>query len=172
MDFSIKLTPESQKKIEDLARAGKLDLRPTLNVIGIGYRKEVDMIFDHQQPRGEGQRWPQLSDNPEGKGYATWKEKHYPGAPILVRSGDLKDSMVTRGAKGNISIIGKTGAVFGSSIPYGIYHDSDGPRTRLPRRNFSEPSDKRRNIWIKQIEDDVRHNFEVNGIKVEGAVMA
>lgn len=166
-DFSIKLTPESQRKIEALAKAGKLDLRPTLNIIGKGYRKEVKMIFDHQQPRNEGDRWPQLSPR-----YAAWKAIHFPGKPILVRTGNLRRSMTEEGAPGNINIIGKTGAVFGTSVPYGIYHDSDSPRTKIPRRNFSEASERRKKIWVDQIEKDIRHNFEVNGIKVEGAIMA
>lgn len=159
MNFDIKLTPEAQKKIDALARAGKIDFRPTLNVIGKGYRKEVEMIFSKQQPRGEGMRWPQLNQD-----YAEWKAKHFPGKPMLVRTGALKRSMVTEGAGGNITVISKTGAVFGSSISYGIYHDQGG--TRLPQRNFSEPSDRRRNIWVKQIQDDIIHNFEANGISV------
>jgi phage gpG-like protein len=167
MNFDIKLTPESQKKVDALARAGKIDLRPTLNVVGKGYRKEVEMIFAHQQPRGAGDRWPQLS--PE---YAEAKKKRWGDQPILVASGSLLASMIAEGAPGNISIISKNGAVFGTSISYGIYHDSDEPRKgNLPRRNFSEPSDKRREIWIEQIRRDIQHNFEVNGIVVDGEVI-
>jgi len=166
--LSIKLTPESQRKINALAKAGKLDLRPTMNVVGKGYRKEVGMIFDHEQPRGEKDRWAPLSDQ-----YAAWKAKRFPGAPILVQTGALRRSMTSEGAPGNINTIGKTGAVFGTSIPYGIYHDSDGQRkSKLPRRNFSEPSDRRRGIWMRQIEDNIRKNFTDNGINVEGGIMA
>ena len=162
MNFDIKISPESQKKLEALARAGKVDLRPTLRVIGTGYRKEVGMIFDKQQPRGAGLRWQALSED-----YAEWKERNYPGRPLLVRTGALKESMTVEGATGNITTIGKTGAVFGSNIAYGIYHDSDGSRTgKLPRRNFSEPSERRRMIWEQQITDGVKHSFEVNGIEV------
>lgn len=168
MKFDIKLTPESQKKIESLAKAGKIDLRPTLDVVGKGYRKEVDMIFGKQQPRGEAEKWPQLSNK-----YSEWKEKHFPGKGILVRTGTLKSSMTEEGAEGNISIIGKSGAVFGTSISYGIYHDSDEPRKgNLPRRNFSDPSDRRRMIWVEQIRKAIQHNFEVNGISVEGEIFA
>lgn len=168
MDFNIKLTADSQLKIDALARSGKVDLRPTLNVIGKGYRKEVAMIFGKQQPRAEGMRWPQLSEK-----YAEWKQKHFPGAPLLVRTGTLINSMTQEGVRGNISIIGKTGAVFGTSISYGIYHDSDEPRkSKLPRRNFSEPSDRRMAIWIEQIRKDIQHNFEVNGIEVKGEIFA
>ncbi len=168
MKFDIKLTDDSQKKIEGLAAAGKLDLRPTLRVIGTGYRKEVNLIFSKQQPRGEGQRWAPLSQR-----YAIRKAIEFPGAPMLVRHGTLLASMTVEGAPGNISIISKTGAVFGSSIYYGIYHDSDEvPRGTLPRRNFSEPSDRRRDIWIRQIIADIAHNFEVNGIQVDGDIIS
>lgn len=169
--FDIKLTPASQRLINRLKDAGKIDLRPTLNTIGTSYRKEVKIIFEKKQSRGEGMKWAPLSDNPEGKGYASWKAKHFPGRPILVRTGALKQSMITKGAEGNITAIGKTQAIFGTSIPYGIYHDSDKRRkSKLPRRNFSEPSERRMEIWKKQIEDDIRRNFESNGIKVEGAI--
>lgn len=166
--FDIKLTPASQRLINRLAKAGQIDLRPTLEVIGIGYRKEVSMIFSRQQPRGEDMKWPQLSEK-----YAAWKAVHYPGAPILVRTGSLRRSMVTKGAEGNITAIGKTKATFGTSIHYGIYHDSDNPRKgNLPRRNFSEPSDRRLDIWKGLIEKDLRRHLEKEGIKVEGALFA
>lgn len=163
MKMSIELTPESKRKVEGLAKAGKIDLRPTMNVIGIGYRKEVKGIFNKQQPRGEDQKWPQLSD-----AYRVWKEKHFPGMPLLVRTGALKESMVEQGAPGNITIIGKTSGIFGTTIPYGVYHDTGG--AKIPRRNFSEPNDARMQIWVDQIERALRHNFEQNGINVLGAI--
>jgi phage gpG-like protein len=163
--FRIKLTKESQRKIDNLARAGKVDLRPSLKVIGIGYRKEVDQIFSKQQPRGIGLRWPPLSEK-----YAEWKEKRFPGRPLLVRTGALKESMTQEGAQGNITAISKTSAIFGTSIHYGIYHDKGG--SKIPKRNFSEPSERRRLIWLDQIEKDIIHNFEQNGIDVEGSIFA
>ncbi len=171
MKFDIKLTAEAQAKVDGLLIAGKIDLRPTLAVIGIGYRKEVQQIFSKKQSREEGLRWPQLSDNPKGKGYKTWKEKHFPGKPLLVRTGKLLASMTQEGAEGNITIIGKSGATFGTSISYGIYHDSDEPRKNLPRRNFSTPSDRRLIIWLEQIRKSIQHNFEVNNIEVKGEII-
>lgn len=170
-NFDIKLTPESKRNIDNLVKAGKIDLRPTFNVIGIGYRKEVDLIFGKQQSRASGLRWAPLSDNPPGRGYATTKNRKFPGAPLLVVSGRLRDSMTKEGANGNISIINKTSGTFGTSIYYGIFHDSDEPRkSRLPRRNFSEPSEGRLKIFNQQIVEDIRHNFEINGIKVTGSI--
>lgn len=164
MDFEIKLTPESKKKLDGLARASKIDLRPVLKVVGIGYRKEVDMIFSRQQPRGKGARWPQLSTQ-----YAARKEQQYPGLPMLVRTGELLASMTSKGAPGNISLIAKSGAVFGSSVSHGIYHDEG--RGNNPIRNFSEPSERRKKIWIDQIERSLIHNFEKNGIDVQGSIL-
>lgn len=168
MAGGIQLTPESQLKVDGLIASGDLDLRPTLAVIGIGYRKEVALIFDHQQQRDSGLRWPQLSDNPPGKGYKTWKDRHYPDVGILVRTGTLLASMTEEGAEGNITVISRFGATFGTSISYGIYHDSEGPRNgRLPMRNFSDPSDARQEIWAEQIRDSIIHNFNVHGIQVD-----
>lgn len=163
MKFSIRLTPESEKIINRLEKSGEVDLRPTMRVIGVGYRKEVKSIFERQQPRGDGMKWASLSNS-----YHWWKSNNFPGAPLLVRTGRLKNSMVSEGAEGNITIIGKTGAVFGTSIFYGIYHDEGG--SVIPKRNFSEPSDRRMMIWIGQIEKALRHNFEQNGIEVSGAI--
>lgn len=168
MSEGIQLTPSSQAKVDGLIASGDLDLRPTLSVIGIGYRKEVALIFSHQQSRNTGDRWPQLSDNPAGKGYRTWKDKNYPGAGILVRSGDLLNSMTEEGVEGNITVISKFGAVFGTSISYAAYHDSNEPRSgNLPRRNFSEPSEGREEIFGQQIKDAIIHNFNVHGIEVD-----
>lgn len=160
---SIKLTSESKRIIEKLAKSGNIDLRPSMKVVGIGYRKEVKAIFSKQQPRAEGMKWPQLNEK-----YAEWKERNYPGQPLLVRTGALKSSMTEQGASGNITVISKIGAVFGSSVSYGIYHDKGG--SKIPKRNFSEVSERRKQIWINQIGKNIVHNFEQNGIQVEGAI--
>jgi phage gpG-like protein len=162
----IELTAESKRTLARLAKMGAVDLRPVMHTVGIGYRKEVKMIFDHQQPREPGLRWPPLSEP-----YATWKEKHFPGTEILFRTGVLKKSMTTIGAPGNITLIGKTEAVFGTSIPYGVYHDNRiDPRRKMPLRNFSEPGPRRRKIIMGQIEEDLIRVFRLNGIQVEGRI--
>lgn len=158
--FGIKLTPESKAKLDALSKMGNVDLRPVLNVISIGYRKEVSLIFDRKQSRGEGLRWAQLSPK-----YAEQKAKEYPGAPILVRTGRLKNSMISQGSDGNITVINKDSAIFGSSVPYGVYHDKGG--SKMPKRNFSDVSERRKNIWLGQIEDDLIRSFTLVGISVD-----
>ena len=75
--------------------------------------------------------------------------------------------MTQEGAAGNLTLIGKTNAIFGSFIKYGVYHDSSEPRTKMPRRNFSEPSDRRLLIFKKNITDNIIRSLNKEGIKVD-----
>lgn len=159
--LGIRLTKDSERITKNLIKKSNLDLRPSFKVIGIGYRKEVKAIFEKKQPRDAALRWRPLSQP-----YATIKEKLFPGRPILVRTGALKDSMTNKGAQGNITVIQSHRAVFGSTIFYGAFHD-DGTE-RMPRRNFSEPSERRAAIWKGQIERELKRQFRENGIRVSG----
>lgn len=163
MSNEIVLTEESKLLIKKLNQSGDIDLRPSFKVIGIGYRKEVKQIFDREQPRGLGLQWAPLS-----LPYARYKEKKYPGKGILERTGKLKRSMTKQASIGNISLIGNVSAVFGSSVFYGKFLDEG--TSKMPARNFSEPSDRRRKIWLDQIERDIIRQFEAKGIKVTGSI--
>lgn len=158
---AIVLTEKSKRLIKKLARAGKIDMRPIFKVVGIGYRKEIGQIFSKKQPRKTGLRWPQLSP-----AYVIQKERLFPGNPLLVRTGRLRLSMTVKGHPDNITLIGKTQAIFGSTVPYGVFHDQGG--TKIPKRNFSEPSDRRTKIWKDQITRGIRRSFEKEGINVTG----
>lgn len=156
------LTKQSERTLTKLALAGKVNFRGSFLSIGKSYRLEAKAIFQKQQPRDPGLRWPPLSEK-----YAKWKRIHFPGKPILVRTGELKDSMVNVTHPDNISKIGKFSAAFGSKVSYGIYHDSELPRRKLPRRNFSIPGPRRLEIFQKILEDDIIKQFKINGITVK-----
>ena len=73
--------------------------------------------------------------------YQKWKVKHFPatgpsGYPLLFRTGKLAASLLGPNNDGSISFIGKLSLIFGTSVAYGIYHQSDGARTKLPLRKF------------------------------------
>jgi phage gpG-like protein len=55
---------------------------------------------------------------------------------ILERTGKLGRSIFKKGSQGNIDRHRGGSAVFGTSIPYAIYHQSRNPRTKLPRRRM------------------------------------
>lgn len=73
--------------------------------------------------------------------YQKWKVKHFPetgpsGYPLLVRTGKLAASLLGPNNPGSISFVGKLSLIFGTSVAYGIYHQSDEPRTKIPLRKF------------------------------------
>jgi hypothetical protein len=160
---SLELTTQSKRNLRKLAKMQKISLRGGFKSIGASYRKEVKGIYNKQQPRLSGLRWPDLSED-----YAEQKAREYPGAPILVASGRLRDSMIKLNHPDNISKIGKLSASFGSSVPYGTYHDSLSPRRKLPLRNFSIPSEGRLENFRKVLEVTINKQFKANGIEVNG----
>lgn len=118
--------------------------------------------------KGSGQ-YPPLSPK-----YAARKAVTHPGAPILVRSGRLRDSLTNRGTSDTISQIGKLSLVTGTTVPYGIYHQSDEPRDRLPLRKFlfigpegrANPDNKTRGKlerWYGYIEAEVQRQLNQVG---------
>ena len=159
----IQLTKASQALLNRLSLLGKVDFRPVFNTISKDYKKEVNAIFNKQQPRQTDMKWEPLSDK-----YAQWKEKKYPGMPLLVRTGRLKSSMTKQGAD-NITLIGKISAVFGSSVPYGIYLDEG--TSKMPKRNFSEPSERALFRYKRNVESFLVNLFKQNGIEVTTGVL-
>jgi len=56
--------------------------------------------------------------------------------PLLVRTGSLSASLLSATAQGAVAIIGATELTIGTTIPYGVYHQSDAPRSKIPLRKF------------------------------------
>ncbi len=73
--------------------------------------------------------WPPLSAS-----YAAWKAKHYPGKPILRREDTLMNSLTWSGAPGpgGIATADESRAEWGTTVPYGIFHQRGGGH--LPKR--------------------------------------
>lgn len=56
--------------------------------------------------------------------------------PLLKRTGALEKSTTSPSAKGSVANIAPLSLIFGTSISYGIYHQSDAPRSKIPLRKF------------------------------------
>ncbi len=56
--------------------------------------------------------------------------------PLLVRTGRLANSLLGPNNPGSVSSITHLSLTFGTSVPYGIYHQSDEPRSKIPLRKF------------------------------------
>lgn len=103
------------------------DLRFAFGEISRDWFKSNTTIF---KLKGAG-LYPELSPD-----YKKQKNKTHPGAPIMVRSGRLRDSISGRPNSDSIVKIGKTGMILGTKVPYGVYHQSDAARSKIPLRKF------------------------------------
>lgn len=93
--------------------------------------------FDSQ---GEGS-WAPLSDD-----YATWKAVHYPGAPLMVREGDLSASMHGHGQFA-VTHMSRDGAAWGTRVKYAKAHQK-GSKKGLPARRLIQLNDAFRKDFI------------------------
>jgi len=91
--------------------------------------------------------------------------------PLLVRTGALAASLLGPNNKGSISKITPLTLSFGSSIKYGIYHQSDEPRKKIPLRKFlfigpeaptfaTSEQMGRAERWVGYIEDHFIRQFK------------
>lgn len=144
--YSIENDEKFQSALERAAKAAG-DLTTPLNQIGADFRKSRKAIF---ALRSAGQ-YPDLSTKP----FRAWWEKDeslrrfYPGGykeykqakfgfayPILKQTGRLEKSLTQKSHPENISNVNIDEAEFGTSVPYGVYHQSDSPRSKIPLRKF------------------------------------
>lgn len=96
--------------------------------------------------------------------------------PLLVRTGRLAKSMLGPSNAGSISKVTPLSLVFGTSVDYGIYHQSDVTRRKIPLRKFLfigpeaprfATSDQmgRLERWLGYIQDHVINTAKKAGLK-------
>ncbi len=95
--------------------------------------------------------------------------------PLLVRTGALAASVLGPGNPGSIARIEKLSMEFGTSIPYGVYHQSDDPRKKIPLRKFlfigpeapsfaTSEQQGRLERWIGYLGDHIERQFKKAGL--------
>lgn len=159
--YEIENDKEFAEKIKDAAeKVG--DLRVAFSIIAKDWRKSNAAQFSL---RGSG-LYPPLS-----KSYAELKQRKYGAKPILVRTGRLRDSVTGAGNSDSVLQINKTSMIIGTKTPYGIYHQSDAPRRKIPLRKFlfigPESPQAAQSIrtgrlerWISILEAEVKRKLE------------
>jgi phage gpG-like protein len=147
---------------------GVSDFRPIWPVISDDfYALEKDQ-FKSEGAEG-GEQWQELSE-----AYAGWKEVHYPGKPILQRSGDLYNSLTSANDPNAVMIAERRALTLGSKVPYAIYHQSPAPRKRLPRRpeimiTDKFRSDAMRNVQAMLVQMATNYGFRTGGLQPTAA---
>lgn len=89
------------------------DLTPIWPAIAEIFYERERALFSSE---GEGQ-WVQLSPS-----YGAWKSKHHPGLPLLVLTGNLRESMTGKGSPFSVYETTPHSLSVGSSVPYAIFH--------------------------------------------------
>jgi phage gpG-like protein len=116
-----------------IARNRVEDLSVPLGEIARDFYKSQKAIFMLKSPGG----YQDLSEQYKVQKKRGDKNHHgVPIYPILKRSGRLEYSITEPGSPENITVIGKDTLEIGTTVPYGVYHDSDTPRRKIPHRKF------------------------------------
>jgi len=109
------------------------DLRVPFGLILRDFYKSQQAIF---KLKGPGQ-YPDFKKGGSESRYAKAKFREVGFKyPLLVRSGALAASLLGPNNPGSISQITKLSLTIGTSIEYGIYHQSDKARSKIPLRKF------------------------------------
>ena len=67
------------------------DMRQSASAVFAWFHKSARDLFSSGGSSGKHGTWPALS--PE---YAKWKAKNYPGQPLMVRKGSLRDALTSK----------------------------------------------------------------------------
>lgn len=125
--FAIENEAEFSRQLDRLQELTS-DFRIPLNMIANDFYRSQKKIFTLKSAG----RYPELAQST-----IDYKEKfHGKGNawPILVMTGRLARSLLSKDGPEGEFRIGKQELIMGTSVPYAIYHQSDAPRSRLPQR--------------------------------------
>lgn len=160
--YSVAGVDRADGRLTGLEEAAR-DLTMAFLRIQESFEEEERKQFETEGAYGSG-GWAPLTDR-----YRAWKEKKYPGMPILTLKGPLGDSLTDEFAPGAVRRILPGMAEFGSSIAYGRAHQDGVPSRNLPARPPLEmlPGTKRR--WTLIIRAEIMAQAAVAEAHPRGA---
>lgn len=98
--------------------------------------------------------WAPLSER-----YEAWKERHYPGRPILVLTGRLRAALTTPNARGAIKQVTADTLILGAHVPVkggwnlaALHQQGTRKMPARPPLRLTEPQKKR---WVKYMHEHV-----------------
>lgn len=161
-------TVDNDKKFrEAIKRASEIsqDLRVPFGLILADFYKSQQAIF---KLKGAGKYPPFKGEKDPKTGLTQYQSQKIKKVgfdyPLLVRTGSLARSLLGPSNKGSIAKISALSLAFGTSIPYGIYHQLGG--TKIPERKFlfigpeaprfaNNEQQGRLQRWLGYIEDHI-----------------
>jgi phage gpG-like protein len=118
------------------------NMNPAYNAIANYQASEWKKQFASQGSQF-GTPWAPLSPK-----YRAWKAAHFPGQPILVRTGRLRTSLTQRPL--GIEEVSTKGLRLGTDVPYAQWHQR-GTRVMPRRQLYSNKADATRARTISKI---------------------
>lgn len=161
---------DNDRKFRDaLTRASKYssDFRVPFGLILRDFYKSQQAIF---QLKGPGKYPPFKGRVNPTTGRTSYQQAKIKKVgfdyPLLVRTGSLAASLLGPSNRGSIAQITNLSLTIGTSIKYGIYHQSNEPRSKMPLRKFlfigpeaprfaSSEQQGRLQRWLGYIEDHI-----------------
>ncbi|NUQ01235.1 MAG: phage virion morphogenesis protein [Armatimonadetes bacterium] len=114
------------------------DWRPVFEAIAEDWSESRAATFGQEGAFEGGRKWAPLSER-----YARWKARHFPGMPILQRTGALQ-----RATTQPVTELSAQQLVLTIDNDYAVYHQSPAPRQVLPRRPFASLTRLQRGRWV------------------------
>ncbi len=141
-----------QEQLAELAqRAG--DLSPAMKDIGEYMLRKTRQRFD-TQTAPDGTRWAPLAPSTvkaKQRRQRTGKPYRTNASPEAI----LKDTFTLRDSITYVP--GRSSVAIGTNIGYGVYHQSDLPRTKIPKRAFLGLDDADRSEIIAIVQDHLEN---------------
>jgi len=127
------------------------------------FEKAEKELFETEGRSGRHSKWPPLSEK-----YKLWKDKNYPGRPILVLKGRLKKSLaqITPDTINTTSKFGDKWIInMGTTVEYAEYHQK-GIRSGTGRkvRRPIDPSDEVARLMIRAVQREVTKAAKISGV--------
>jgi phage gpG-like protein len=144
MEIKFDIHGDEQLK-RSLSRFGEhaKDLSEPFREIVKDFHKIERRQFETEGSYGSG-GWQPLSPR-----YAEWKAKKYPGRPIMVLSGLLKESLLGDNPY-SVELVTPKSMEVGTVINYAIYHQKG--TSKMPARPLIQLTEDDKKRWIKFIQ--------------------
>lgn len=175
-DWAIKNADEFQRGLDRLGAATS-DFRIPFRLIASDFYRSQKVLFKLKSAGLYNPLGGFNYNSPSGFGNQTKRERAedlkerntgHSWDPILYgKTGDLRDSTLSKSHKYSVFGLGRQDLAMGTSVPYGKYHQSSSPRTKMPYRKFvfidGGPADRaksssisgRRERWLNIMNDHV-----------------